>query len=66
MTNKNIFKNVVYDSLNKQVDGSHYKSFKVQPAEFINENNSLEIISICLVKNYNLKSDSSFENKYFK
>ena len=39
MTNKNMFKTVAYDSLDKQVDGSHYKSFAIQPAEFINENN---------------------------
>ena len=38
MTNKNMFKTVAYDSLDKQVDGSHYKSFAIQPAEFINEN----------------------------
>ena len=30
-----------YDSLDKQVDGSHYKGMKIQPAEFINENNLL-------------------------
>ena len=29
---------MAYDSLNKQVDGDHYKKFKIQPAEFINEN----------------------------
>ena len=33
-----MFKTVAYDSLDKQVDGSHYKSFAIQPAEFINEN----------------------------
>ena len=41
MTNKDIFKGVTYDSLDKQVDGDHYKSMKIQPAEFINENKLL-------------------------
>ena len=36
-----MFKTVAYDSLDKQVDGSHYKSFAIQPAEFINENKLL-------------------------
>ena len=41
MTNKDIFKGATYDSLDKQVDGNHYKSMKIQPAEFINENKLL-------------------------
>ena len=41
MTSKDMFKGMTYDSLNKQVDGSHYKSFSIQPAEFINENKLL-------------------------
>lgn len=41
MTNKTIFKDISYDSLNKQVDGTHYKGMKIQPAQFINENNLL-------------------------
>ena len=41
MTNKDIFKGVEYDSLEKQVGGKHYKSMKIQPAEFINENKLL-------------------------
>jgi len=41
MTNKDIFKGVTYDSLDKQVDGDHYKNMKIQPAEFINENKLL-------------------------
>ena len=41
MTHKNIFKSTTYDSLDKQVDGNHYKSMKIQPAEFINENKLL-------------------------
>ena len=41
MTSKDMFKSMGYDSLDKQVDGSHYKGMKIQPAEFINENNLL-------------------------
>ena len=36
-----MFKSTTYDSLDKQVDGNHYKSMKIQPAEFINENKLL-------------------------
>ena len=32
MTNKDIFKGVTYNSLDKQVDGDHYKNMKIQPA----------------------------------
>ena len=39
MTDKDMFKGVIYDSLGHQVDGDHYRSMKIQPAEFINENN---------------------------
>ena len=39
MTNKDMFKGVTYDSLDKQVDGNHYSKMKIQPAYFINENN---------------------------
>jgi hypothetical protein len=39
MTDKNMFKSVTYDSLDKQVDGNHYSKMKIQPAYFINENN---------------------------
>ena len=38
MTHKDIFKDMTYDTLNKQVDGDHYKSMNIQPAHFINEN----------------------------
>ena len=38
MTHKDIFKDMTYDTLNKQVDGDHYKSISIQPAHFINEN----------------------------
>ncbi len=41
MTHKDMFKSTNYDSLDKQVDGSHYRSMKIQPAEFINENKLL-------------------------
>jgi len=41
MTDTNIFKDVTYDSLNRQVDGDHYRSFKIKPAHFINENELL-------------------------
>ena len=41
MTNKEIFKKATYDSLDKQVGGKHYRNMKIQPAEFINENNLL-------------------------
>ena len=38
MTDKGMFKGMTYDSLQEQVAGKHYKSMKIQPAEFINEN----------------------------
>tara|TARA_Y100000289_G_scaffold64605_1_gene76738 strand:+ start:393 stop:629 length:237 start_codon:yes stop_codon:yes gene_type:complete len=41
MTNSSIFKGTGYKSLDKQHGGSHYKKFKIQPAEFINENQLL-------------------------
>ena len=41
MTNVGMFKDMTYDSLNKQIDGTHYKNMKVQPAHFINENKLL-------------------------
>ena len=41
MTDKSIFKGVGYESLDKQIGGSHYKKFTIQPAEFINENKLL-------------------------
>ena len=33
-----MFKSVTYQSLTKQVDGNHYKGFKIEPAQFISEN----------------------------
>ena len=38
MTDKDIFKDMTYESLNKQIDGTHYKGFKIEPAQFISEN----------------------------
>ena len=39
MTDKNIFKDMNYETLTTQVDGDHYSKMRVQPAYFINENN---------------------------
>ena len=41
MTNKDMFKGITYDSLDKQFGGKHYRNMKIQPAEFINENKLL-------------------------
>jgi len=41
MTHKDMFKGTNYDSLDKQIDGNHYKGMKIQPAQFINENQLL-------------------------
>ena len=41
MTDSSIFKGTGYTSLEKQHGGNHYKKFKIQPAEFINENKLL-------------------------
>ena len=38
MTDIDMFKDMTYDTLNRQVDGTHYKNMKIQPAHFINEN----------------------------
>jgi len=38
MTHKEMFKGMTYDTLEEQVAGKHYKSMKIQPAHFINEN----------------------------
>ena len=38
MTMSQDFKPVIYQSLQEQVDGDHYKNMKIQQAEFINEN----------------------------
>ena len=36
-----MFKGTTYSSLEEQVGGKHYKNFRIQPAEFINENKLL-------------------------
>ena len=41
MTHKDDFRGITYDSLEKQVGGKHYKNFRIQPAQFINENKLL-------------------------
>ena len=41
MTDKDMFKGITYDSLEKQVGGKHYRNMKIQPAEFISENKLL-------------------------
>jgi superfamily I DNA/RNA helicase len=40
-TSKDLFKGTTYNSLEEQVGGKHYRSMKIQPAEFINENKLL-------------------------
>ena len=47
MTNKDIFKDVFPQS--RQVGGSHYKNFIIQPYEFISKNN-LSFFQGCVVK----------------
>ena len=39
MTNSEIFKKSVYESLDNQVGGKHYTDYKIQPIEFITSNN---------------------------
>ena len=41
MTHKDIFKGTIYNSLEDQIGGKHYRNMKIQPAEFINENKLL-------------------------
>ena len=41
MTDKDMFKGITYESLDKQIGGKHYWNMKIQPAEFINENKLL-------------------------
>ena len=41
MTSKELFKATTYNSLEDQIGGKHYRSMKIQPAEFINENKLL-------------------------
>ena len=47
MTDKSIFDHV--SPLNKQIGGSHYKNFHIQPYEFISKNN-LSFFQGCVVK----------------
>ena len=59
MTHKDLFKSMTWS---KQIGGDHYKNFKIQPAEFINENNLLfaegNIIKyICRHRNKNKRED---------
>ena len=62
MTDIDMFKDMTYYTLNKQVDGNHYSKMKVQPAYFINENNlpfaeGNAIKYICRHKNKGKKKD---------
>ena len=41
MTSKDLFKGTTYNSLEEQVGGKHYRSMKIQPVEFINDNKLL-------------------------
>ena len=41
MTDKGMFKGYTYDSLERQVDGSHYLKYKIQPSKFVIENKLL-------------------------
>ena len=41
MTNKDMFKGITYESLDKQIGGKHYRNMKIQPEEFVNENKLL-------------------------
>ena len=41
MTHKDIFKGTIYNSLENQIGGKHYRNMIIQPAEFINENKLL-------------------------
>ena len=41
MTSKDLFKGTTYKSLEEQVGGKHYRTMKIQPAHFINENKLL-------------------------
>ena len=47
MTNKDIFKDTFPQD--RQVGGSHYKNFRIQPYEFISKNN-LSFFQGCVVK----------------
>ena len=54
MTNKDFFR-----VLNKQINGTHYKKLKIQPATFINENKifiDYQEIKNIIINNNELKS----------
>ena len=60
-----------YKSLDKQVQGNHYQDFKIQPAEFVNQNKLLfaegnAIKYICRHsrkgKHYDIKGNTLFRN----
>ncbi len=41
MTNKDMFKGTIYNSLEDQIGGKHYRKMEIQPAEIKNENKLL-------------------------
>ena len=45
MTHPDDFKPVIYESLQEQVDGDHYKSMKIQPAEFFKQLTHLDSLA---------------------
>ena len=47
MTNKSIFDSITPQE--RQIGGSHYKNFRIQPYEFISKNN-LSFFQGCVVK----------------
>ena len=59
MTHKDDFKGLVYDSLEKQVGGKHYRGMKIQPAQFINENKLLFAEGMLL----NISADTSLRER---
>jgi|TARA_R110000803_G_scaffold48056_1_gene99886 hypothetical protein len=66
MTHKDLFKSMTWS---KQIGGDHYKNFKIQPSEFINENNLLfaegNIIKyICRHRNKNKREDLEKAKQY--
>ena len=61
MTDTNIFKDITYDSLNRQVDGDHYKGMTIQPAHFIYENNLNNIHIYVNINGYSAISNVNIE-----
>ena len=69
MTNKDMFKGITYESLDKQIGGKHYRNMKIQPAEFVNENKLLfaegnAIKYICRQQNNSKAEDIKTERPY--